>query len=122
MKASVQYNDYIGTAAADISDHTNLKKFIASRGIDPERYYPIGASFYAGYDSLTGSIICIDNEKSTEAKKHIVEISFEKSFDKDEFFNLFKRFHVMVSAKHSGFQDHDIDEEITIDDRAEEEE
>lgn len=118
MKASVQYNDFIGTSAADISDHTNLNEFLASRGVDTDRYDAIGASFYAGYsDFFSASIICIDNEQSTADKKHIVKIRFEAEFDKDEFFDLFKRFDVVISKKYNGYQDQEIDEEITIDDR-----
>lgn len=118
MKASVQYNDFIGTSAADISDHTNLNEFLASRGVDTERYDAIGASFYAGYsDFFSASIICIDKEQSTQEKKHIVKIGFEAEFNKDEFFDLFKRFDVVISKKYDGYQDQEIDEEITIDDR-----
>lgn len=118
MKASTQYNDFIGTAAADISDHTDLKKFLSSRGVDTDRYNPIGASFYHGNsDFFSGSIVCVDNEKSTEDKPYIVDISFEDEFSHEEFFNLFKRFDVVVSTKHGGHQDKDIDEEITFDDR-----
>lgn len=118
MKASVQYNDFIGTSAADISDHTNLNEFLASRGVDADRYDAIGASFYAGYsDFFSASIICIDNEQSTADKKHIVKIGFEAEFDKDEFFDLFKHFDVVISKKYDGYQDQEIDEEITIDDK-----
>ncbi|MEA4975765.1 MAG: hypothetical protein VB046_08530 [Paludibacter sp.] len=123
MKANTQYNDFIGTSAADISDHTDLRKFISSRGIDTEKYEPIGASFYHGYsDFFTASIICIDNEQSTKDKPYIVSLSFEEEFTHEEFFNLFKRFDVVVSRKHDGFQDYEINEEITIDDREENEE
>ena len=45
MKASTQYNDFVGTTAADISDHSNLTDFLNGRGVDTERYEPIGASF-----------------------------------------------------------------------------
>jgi len=118
MKASVQYNDFIGTSSADINDHTNLNKFLASRGVDTDRYDAIGASFYAGYsDFFSASIICIDKEQSTAEKKHIVKIGFEAEFDKDEFFDLFKRFYVVISKKYDGYQDQEIDEEITVDDR-----
>lgn len=122
MKASVQYNDFIGTSAADISDHTNLNEFLATRGVDINRYDAIGASFYAGYsDFFSASIICIDKEQSTEEKKHIVKIGFEAEFDKDEFFDLFKRFDVVISKKYGGYQEQEIDEEITVDDRQAEE-
>ena len=122
MKASVQYNDFIGTSAADISDYTNLNKFLASRGVDTARYEAIGASFYARYsDFFTASIICIDKEQSTEEKKQIVKIGFEAEFCKDEFFDLFKRFDVVITKNHGGYHDQDIDEKIKIDDRSVEE-
>lgn len=45
MKATTQYTDFEGTAAADISDHTDLTKFLQSRGIDTKRYDPIVQNF-----------------------------------------------------------------------------
>jgi hypothetical protein len=122
MKATTQYTDFEGTAAADISDHTDLVKFLQSRGIDTKRYDPIGAEFYHGYsDFFSASIICIDNEKSTADKPYIASISFEDEFDHTEFFDLFKRFKVIITKKHNGHQDREIDEEITVDDRDTEE-
>mgnify|MGYP000741847671 CR=1 FL=1 len=123
MKARVSYEDFIGTSSADISDHSDLKQFLVTRGVDVERYVAIGASFYAGYsDFFSASIICIDNEQSTENKKYIVKIGFEEDFDKDEFFDLFKRFNVVVTRKYRGYHDQEIDEEFTIDDRKQEDE
>lgn len=118
MKASTQYNDFIGTSAADISDHANLISFLNGRNVDTNRFNPIGASFYHGYsDFFTASIICIDNERSEKEKPYIVNLSFENEFNHEEFFNLFKRFHVVISKKYDGHQDKIVDEEITIDDR-----
>lgn len=120
MKATVQYNDFIGTSAADISDHSNLNAFLANRGIDTDRYDAIGANFYSGYSHFfSASIICIDNEQSTDQKKHIVKLSFESEFGVSEFLDLFKRLEVVVTKKYGGYQDHEIDEEITVDDRGE---
>ena len=118
MKASTQYNDFIGTAAADISGHTNLSDFLNNRGVDTDRYKPIGANFYHSYSGFfSGSIICIDSQQSFDDNPYIVQIHFEAEFTHEEFFNLFKRFNAVVTLKHGGHQDHDIDEEITIDDR-----
>ena len=118
MKAEVQYNDFIGTAAADISDHTHLENFISSRGIDTERYQAIGASFYAGYsDYFSVSILCIDKDNSTELKKHIVKIGFEKDISKDEFFVLFKIFNVVITQKYGNYEQLEVDEEFHFDDR-----
>lgn len=118
MKASVQYNDFQGSSAADISDHTTLNKFIENRGVNTEKYKAIGAEFYTGYsDFFTASIICEDTELSTEDKKHIVSISFENELTKDDFFELFKRFKVVVSQRFGGYENLEIDKEITFDDR-----
>jgi len=100
MQASVHYDDFVGTAAADISDHTDLNKHLKSRGFDTNRYESIGAKFYAIYsDSFSASIICIDKQKSTEEKPYIVAIKLEKEFSRDDFFELFKSFEVIVTLK-----------------------
>jgi hypothetical protein len=118
MKANVQYNDFLGTAAADISDHTDLEKFLKRRGVDTKRYEAIGAGFYHGYNNFfDGQIICVDNAKSTDEKKHLVSISFEADFPHEEFFDLFKRFSVKVAKRYHGFENMEIAEDITIDDR-----
>ena len=118
MKATTQYTDFEGTAAADISDHIDLRQFLNSRGVDIDRYSPIGVEFYHGYsDFFSASIICFDRDKSTDDKPYIVSISFEDVFDHKTFFNLFKRFRVNIITKNSDHQDREINEEITINDR-----
>lgn len=115
MKANTSYNDFMGTAAADISDHINLKEFLISKGVDIERYDPIGANFYHGSaDFFSGSIICIDLQKSTNTIPYIVQLSFESEFTRDDFFNFFKSFNIIVT-KRNLYQEKEIDEEITID-------
>lgn len=116
MKATVQYNDYIGTAAADISDHTDLNKYLASRGIDTDRYEAIGVSFYTRYnDFFSASFICIDRKKSTQSNQFIIKINFETEFDKDEFFALFKRFKIVIATKHLNYSEIEVKEEINFD-------
>jgi hypothetical protein len=114
MKADTQYNDFVGTAAANISDYKNLKEFLHSKNIDTERFHPIGARFYHGYSNFfSGTFICTDKQKSTEDKKHIVDLQFEEALSHKDFFNLFKRFEVIITEKHGGYEDKPIDEEIT---------
>ncbi len=77
MKASAHFNDFTGTSAADMSDHSSLKEFLQSRKVDTIRYEPIGASFYHSYsDFFTAYIICVDNDRSEENKPYIVNIHF----------------------------------------------
>ncbi len=118
MEANTQYNDFKGTSAADISDHTDLKKFLESRGVDTNRYNPIGVKFYHAYnDFFSASIICLDRENSTPGNAYITSIGFEREFDHKDFFNLFKRFNVVLTRTNSGYEEREIDEEITFDDR-----
>lgn len=123
MKASVPYSDLAGTASASLDSPSDLNDFLVSRQVDTDRYSAIGASFYAhDIDVFSAAILCLDNEKSTEEKNHIVKFEFEAEFDKEEFFELFKGFEVVVTMKNKAFQNLEIDERITIDDRESDEE
>lgn len=116
MKAKVQYNDFVGSAAADISDNIDLERYLSSKGVDIKKYEAIGASFYSGYSSFFSlSIICIDKDKSTDEKQHLVSITFDEEISRDEFFELFKRFNVVISKKYGNYNHLEIDEEIHID-------
>ena len=116
MKASVQYNDYLGTAAADISDWIKLDEYLEQKGVDTNRYEAIGAEFFHGVRSFWASIICIDKESKTPNKA--VRISFEKGLSEEEFFSLFKRFEVVITKKYGNYQDLEVDgDTIMIDDR-----
>lgn len=116
MKASVQYNDYLGTAAADISDWIKLDEYLEQKGVDTNHYEAIGAEFFHGERSFWASIICIDKESKTPNKA--VRISFEKGLSEEEFFSLFKRFEVVITKKYGNYQDLEVDgDTIMIDDR-----
>ncbi len=114
MKASVQYGDFKGTSAADISDHVNLEKVINRLGIDTDKYEPIGAKFFFGYsDIFSGQIIALDRSKSSENEPYIVEI--ELGFNRDEFFDLFKRLNVVLISRLSKHDEFSIKETIHFD-------
>ena len=116
MKADTQYNDYLGTSAADISDHQNFKTFLQAKGIDTERFEPIGSSFFSSYDDyFFVHFICVDREKSTKDDPHIVQIAFEQAITREVYFNLFKRYHVIAVQNY--FANREIKESIMIDDR-----
>lgn len=117
MKATTQYTDFNGTAAADISDHYNLEAFLKSRGVDTDRYKAIGVEFYHGEgDYFSATIICLDNENSTKEKPYISNLSFESGVTYEEFFGLFKRFNVILTKKYGGYEENAINENITVDD------
>ena len=122
MKADVQYNDFVGTAAADISDHLGskygdyLESFAKYFAIDQERFKTIGISVY-GTDNFYISLICVDKHKSTEQKEHIISMSIEIKNEKDILDFLFKRLHIVL---HSKFDDKypnlEYDEEVRYED------
>lgn len=122
MKADVQYNDFIGTAAADISDFLgskygdDLESFGKYFKIDETRFKIIGVSIY-GTDSFYISFLCVDKQKSTEEKEHIVSMSIDIENEKEILDFLFKRLHIVL---HSKFDDKypsmEYDEEVNYSD------
>jgi hypothetical protein len=104
MKADVQYNDFVGTAAADISDFLgstygdNLESFGKYFKIDRTRFTVIGISIY-GTDNFYISLLCVDKQKSTEEKEHIVSMSIEIKTQKEILDFLFKRLHIVLHSK-----------------------
>lgn len=123
MKAKTRYNDYVGTAAADFADleakcFSFLEDCLQKRGVDTDRYEPIGVKFWTEYnDIFCVYFICIDHQRE---EKKAVSIGFEKGISKEEFFDLFKSFEVILTQNHGSvdYSTWDLDEEpIMIDDR-----
>lgn len=129
MKASVQYNDFKGTAAADISDSISvnfggdtLESFSNFFKIDKKRFKIVGISFY-GTDRPSISLLCVDLVQSNKDKEHIVSMSLDWNHKKHPLEVLFKRFDVVL---HEKFDDKypllDYNEEIRYEDYHETEE
>lgn len=113
MKATVQYNDFVGTAAADIRDGLDLSEYIMRKGVDTKRYEPIGAEFFSGEHFFRAHIICVD--KFAEDSKKAVKFSFKEDLSDEEFFGLFKRFRVIITKKYEDYQNWELnDDSITI--------
>lgn len=103
MKAEVQYNDLMGTAAADITDFSlnSLEKYLTDHfeNYDTERYFCVGCRMYiAGQTSTTVSFrfICFDKEEHKYVYLCPVnDMSYEEAF------SLFKRFDVVLGSNES---------------------
>lgn len=122
MKADVQYNDFRGTAAADISDSLgskygdNLKSFGKYFKIDENRFEVIGISIY-GTNNLYISLYCVDRTKSTLEKEHIVSMSIDIDDDKEVLSFLFKRLHIVLHSRFDKkYGDLSYDEEVSYED------
>ena len=113
MKASVQYNDYRGTVAADLSDYALLSDYLRDRGVDVERYEPIGVRFYSSYSEfISVNFICIDHQLD---EHKAVTLAFEKKLSASEFLDLFKRLEiVLTSSKGRDYYDRELEDNPII--------
>jgi hypothetical protein len=104
MKASVQYNDFKGTVAADISDALggpggdDLKTIGQYFKLDDNRFKIVGLSIY-GTENFHVSLICVDKEKSSEFKEHIVSMRCDIDNEKEILDILFKRLQIVLHDK-----------------------
>jgi hypothetical protein len=71
MKPSVQYNDRIGHASADIAG-INYDQIAQKCNLE-ERYTIIGISLY-GTNEISVSLLCKDNEESSENNEVLVHV------------------------------------------------
>jgi len=119
MKADVQYNDFIGTAAADISDFLgtkfgdNIESLGKYFGLDQSRFEAIGISIY-GVEFKFISLYCIDKKRNKNDKNFITKMSVPISDeDKNDILEiLFKRLNIVLHSKFDDkFEDLDYHEE-----------
>ncbi|WP_299677590.1 hypothetical protein [uncultured Dokdonia sp.] len=122
MKANVQYNDFTGTASADISDRLgaggggDMEGLAKVFNIDENRFKPVGISLY-GVGGFIVSLICVDNEKSTDEKEHIVKMSCNIDNEKDIIDIIFKRLNIVLYDKYDKkYSNLDYDEEVRYSD------
>lgn len=86
MKAETQYNDFVGTVAAEFNNDNSFVAFCRVAGVDLERYNPIGFRLHDSYGKFDIAVICISQILKDEK---LVEIKFERIFIED-FFHLFR--------------------------------
>jgi hypothetical protein len=66
--AGVQYNDWVGTAAADNADQNDLSDYLRGKGLITADEFLFAVEFYVG-----------ENHAGTLAKPHVVALVFEAS-------------------------------------------
>lgn len=124
MKANVQYNDFKGTVALDISDGLggiggdNLESIGKYFGLDKNRFDIVGLSI-SGRKEFSVSMICVDKDRSTSSKEHIVKMRCNiENEDKDDILSiLFKRLNIVIHDKFDQkYIDKDYDEEASFSD------
>ncbi|MBE8726120.1 hypothetical protein [Flavobacterium hungaricum] len=119
MKASVQYNDKIGHASADIAG-INYEQ-IAQRCNISERYTIVGISLY-GTREISVSFFCIDNEESTPGNEVLVKVFPNRDL---EVSSVLERLNVTINiTDNARYDDPNLDtiREVTIDEDEDEDE
>ncbi|MGG5505253.1 MULTISPECIES: hypothetical protein [unclassified Myroides] len=130
MKAKVQYNDFKGTVAADISDMIAVNKgnYISSIGeyfgVDQERFKVVGVSLQ-GIQDFELTMLCVDKVKSTPFKEHLVKMQFDLDAEgqKRMLGLLFKRLNVVLfDSGEEDYENDNYDEVVNYADHHEKEE
>lgn len=116
MEASVQYNDFKGTAAADISDgYISFDDYLSKKfkKYDKSRYSCKGLDIFFSYDDLINvEFICNDKKLQKD-----VVLSPSKDMTISEVLKLFKRFDIIIGDSNINAisQDLDCEEPIYLD-------
>ena len=114
MKATVQYNDLVGTAAADISDFYNnsLQEYLQKRfpKYDSRRFSCVGCDvFFGGQGANLGIItfICLD-----KVENKYVRMRSQNEWTVEEVISVFKRLSIVIGK---GIHEIETDGSIVLD-------
>lgn len=110
--ASVQYNDFTGTAAADNHDMKDLSSYLKKGELLSEQEHLVGVEVYSGeihrqgesrpirVTALVAEVEGFDELSSTLDSKVPLKVRrIELSMGLDGFFDLFKRFNICISTQ-----------------------
>lgn len=108
--ASVQYNDSVGTAAADDHDRFAIGDYLQQKGLINDREYLVGVKMFSGKVHgqtqnapvyIAALIANLEGHDDLQAfvnsgePLNVREVNFEMSLN--DFFDLFKRFEIAIS-------------------------
>lgn len=109
-------NIFEGQISGYTKDYADFKKYLEVRGIDSDRYKPVGGTITHGQNLPTMiDIVCLDVEKSRESTEKFVSLSFLKDDSIDDFFNVFGRINFRFALKNYDLNDIQIVERLVID-------
>lgn len=116
FKASVQYGDWEGTAAADDADEIDLDDILSKNGLKSDQEFLLGIEVFIGenhggkVESPYVTVLLVDRGtfddvdallKGTKGPVPVKAVDVELTLE--EFFGLFKRFSVNLSRSHLNF-------------------
>lgn len=110
MEANVQYNDFKGTAAADISDQfvNSMDEYLSfkSTKYDKNKYRCIGCELHPyGLNKLDAVFYCKDL-----TTRQIVPMRFNQEFSVSELCVMFKRMSIVIGENIAEVEDPAVDD------------
>lgn len=114
MKASVQYNDLIGTCAADVSDFysSHLQNYLTTHftNYDDDMYLCVGCKIWIS-DRNEANIHFICQNKETN---EYVQMDTSEWWSLEKVFDLFKRTEIIFGGKFEHIENIEVDENNTL--------
>jgi hypothetical protein len=119
LKASAQYNDWVGSVAADVADARSIYSLLIDRALKDESEHPVAISFYVGeaHEPYV-SVFLLKSASADHAKEQLSSGSTPKlrkvdlKLSLNEFFTYFKRFDVVLTQRGLDLVDREYDEEL----------
>jgi hypothetical protein len=114
MIADENYNDFIGTVAATVSNQQNENiHFFAQRlGINMRKYEPLGVTLsYTTEGFYSGSLLLVEKTESTKPLRFNVQLEL----DEKDLLMLFRSLSIVLKLRNSSSSDTDYFEEINLD-------
>src|SRR5262249_28598603 len=103
FEASVQYNDWVGSAAADDQMPRSLTSLLEERGLLPDGKFVVGATFYSGEQFMSVRAVVIDSQWYDHVPDALAAgeplTSVRVDISAEEFLALFKRFDVAIHRR-----------------------
>ncbi len=117
--AGVQYDDWLGSAAADSADQGDIHALLNDRGLVSPGEFVVGIELFSGGPDYHGkahvgvSVFLVKADTFAEAASVTQQVNFEvKKIDLEietleEFFCLFKRFNMKIMKRELRLNDRD---------------
>lgn len=110
MKAHTQYDDYVGTSAAEYNNDKTFAEFCQEHDVDLEQFLPIGFRFHNSYNQFDFCILCLDKKEDDK------QVEIKIGCSPDQFFRLFRSLDVVAyECRYKCFEEQPVNDELSLD-------
>jgi len=104
FRASIQYRDWEGTAAANNAAHKGLWEHLLNKNLVKENEFLVAVSFFKSNTSFLVQAFVFEGGKFEEVQERLSAVTdpipvrkIEVSVETEEFLEFFQQFHVMLT-------------------------